>query len=110
MPTDNPHLSIEPCQYIDDKIKHSDEKTDLKIVALTTAFNKAEATLNIRLESMNEFRQQLADQAGSFISREETRLEIQNAVNELNSKITALQYLVMALILAFIGAFIKSLL
>jgi hypothetical protein len=109
MPENSP-LIIEPCKYINDKIHDTEEKTDLKIIALTAAFNKAESTLNIRLESMNEFRKQLADQAGTFISREEARLEIQNAVNELNSKITALQYLVLALILAFIGAFIKSVL
>lgn len=104
----NPHLTIDPCQFIDDKIRASDEKTDLKIIALTTAFNKAESTLNIRLESMNEFRQQLADQAGTFVTRKESDMAIDNAKSELGARLTTLQYLVVALILAFIGSFIKS--
>jgi hypothetical protein len=108
-PTPSPHFTIEPCKYIDDKIAECDLKTDLKIIALTTAFNKAESTLNIRLESMNEFRQQLADQAGQFVTRKEAELAVDNAKNEMGARITTLQYLVVALILAFIGAFIKSL-
>jgi hypothetical protein len=103
------HIAVEACQYIDDKIRVSDEKTDLKIFALTTAFNKAESTLNIRLEGMNEFRQQLADQATTLLTRKESELAIENAKSEMSARITTLQYLVVALILAFIGAFIKSL-
>lgn len=104
----NQPLVIEPCKYIDDRIKHAEEKTDLKIVALTAAFNKAESTLNTRLESMNEFRQQLADQAGTFVSRKESDLAIEGCKKELESRITVLQYLIIAVILAFFGAFIKT--
>ena len=34
------------------------------------AMDKAETVMNIRLDSMNEFREQLSDQASSFLTRD----------------------------------------
>jgi urate oxidase len=103
-------LEIDTREYIDNKVEESDIKTELKIAALTQAFNKAEGTLAIRLDSMNEFRLQLADQASHFITRKEFQLAVDGNNKDLSAKVSALQYLVLALLLAFLGAFIGKIL
>jgi hypothetical protein len=44
---------------------------DARLAAISTAVDKAEATLAVRLAGMNEFREQLKDQASRFITRDE---------------------------------------
>jgi hypothetical protein len=47
------------------------EATNNALVAVREATSKAEEAMNRRLEGMNEFREQLKDQAASFVSRTE---------------------------------------
>ena len=50
------------------------EYADARFEAICRALDKAEDTLAARLASMNEFRDQLKDQAAKFITREEVSL------------------------------------
>ena len=50
------------------------EYVDVRFDALTRAVDKAESTLAVRLAGMNEFREQLKDQAARFITRDEASL------------------------------------
>jgi hypothetical protein len=53
------------------------EYVDLRFTANQQAIEKAERTMNTRLEGMNEFRDTLKDQASRFLTREEVRLMIE---------------------------------
>ena len=57
---------------------------DLQITNMEKAVNIAKETLNIRLDSMNEFRGQLSDQVRNF----PTRLEMNANLDKLELKIT----------------------
>ena len=57
---------------------------DLQIFNMEKAVNVAKDTLNIRLDSMNEFRGQLNDQSRSFV----TRTELSVHVDKLETKLT----------------------
>lgn len=65
---------------------------DLRFLENQRAIDKAERTMNSRLESMNEFRDTLKDQASKFITREETLLIIKPILDSVktleNSKAT----------------------
>jgi hypothetical protein len=49
------------------------------------AVTKAEAAAEKRFESVNEFRGQLADQAGHFINRAETEVRLQAIMDKVNT-------------------------
>ena len=49
------------------------------------AIDKAEATMLARLAGMNEFRDQLKDQAGKFITREELDARITSLCNDIKA-------------------------
>jgi len=54
MSMDNPHvLEINTCDYIDNKIKTSEEKTDLKFERSNKEFSKTEALLNEKINNNN---------------------------------------------------------
>jgi hypothetical protein len=62
---------------IEDAIRAQRDAIDASIVASGQATTKAEAAMEIRFQSVNEFRNTLADQATHFI----TRSEVESAVN-----------------------------
>jgi hypothetical protein len=63
----------------DKEFSHQDgvslkEYVDLRFAENQRSIEKAERTMNSRLEGMNEFRETLRDQASRFLTREEVRL------------------------------------
>ena len=56
--------------YLDFKFQELDKRLQLRAELTDKALTKAEVILNARLESMNEFREQLSKQASTFIVRE----------------------------------------
>jgi hypothetical protein len=83
-------INIDVKHYIDQEIKHSEEKTNIKLNKTSEALTESEKVMDRRLAGMNEFREQLNEQTKTFISREEF------FVNErlINSKIEGLSKLV----------------
>ncbi len=63
------------------------EYVDTRFAAAQQAIDKAEATMTARLATMNEFREQLRDQAGHFITRDELNIQIK----KLSEDVDALQ-------------------
>lgn len=53
------------------RFKAADEKTSLALASSDKALSKAEAATEKRFEGVNEFRDTLRDQAGTFITRSE---------------------------------------
>jgi hypothetical protein len=73
----DPKISLRVQDYIDRAISHerelTEEKrkfTDEKFLTIEEARRLAKIEQDRRLESMNEFREQLKDQASTFITRE----------------------------------------
>lgn len=64
-------LLTERDKRYEDKFRAADEKTSLALAASDKALTKAEAATERRFESVNEFRDTLRDQAGTFITRAE---------------------------------------
>jgi uroporphyrinogen-III decarboxylase len=58
-------------QVIDAKTEGMMRYTDGQIAAQAQAVTKADAAMEKRLDGINEFRGQLKDQAGTFITRQE---------------------------------------
>lgn len=73
-----------------------------------TAVEKAEATMNLRLLGMNEFRDQMKDQAASFVTRDEHTVWIDRVVSL--EKRAAAQAAVGALLLVAIPLVVNYLL
>ena len=63
-------------EYVDTHIKAVFNHADLKYESLDKANKLAADLLDKRLESMNEFRNSLRDQANKFITRDEVNLMI----------------------------------
>ena len=59
------------------------EYADARFEAICRALDKAEDTLAARLASMNEFRNQLKDQAAKFVTRDEVELTIRPVCDDL---------------------------
>jgi DNA-binding MurR/RpiR family transcriptional regulator len=60
-------------EYLEHKIKDMEANIDIKISALKEATVVARNSMEIRLEGMNEFRNQLKDQTATFARIEELR-------------------------------------
>lgn len=59
------------------------EYVDVQFAAVQRAVDKAETTLSVRLGGMNEFRDQLRDQASTFVSRREVESALQPIRDEI---------------------------
>jgi len=57
-------------EYVEAKFDGVNREVKLALDASQAAVNKAEHATEKRFESVNEFRQQLSDQAGTFMPRE----------------------------------------
>lgn len=67
------------CALMEEKQKQS----DLRFEANREAIIQARGDMERRLESMNEFRAQLSDQAKTFVARPELKLEIERLIGRL---------------------------
>lgn len=61
-------------EYIESKIESLDKKIEMNLHLNQIALDKAAAQMDERLSRMNEFRDTLRDQAGTFITRTEIEL------------------------------------
>jgi hypothetical protein len=64
---------------------------DSRLIAIEHATNLAATTMEKRLDSMNEFRDTLRDQAGKFVTRDEANLQVARIHDSLIAKIEAIQ-------------------
>ncbi len=60
-------------EFEDEKIKSLEVKTDLQFKLNQTALDKAELEMNLHLQSLNEWRDQLKDERNTF----STKLEVE---------------------------------
>lgn len=65
------------------KIAELEKRLDLHVRYQKDAVDRASAELRERLAAMNEFREQLKDQATRFITREEMVVQIDSLANRL---------------------------
>lgn len=63
-------------EYFESQIAWLDKYFHAKIHSIDEAVNKAEAALSKRLESMNEFRDSLKDQAARLATKTEVEMQI----------------------------------
>jgi len=75
-------ISYDIKELIQKEIHDSDKRQELKLAALREEFHKFEATNNARLGLMNEIRDQLREQALSFITRNELKLIIDALIKD----------------------------
>lgn len=76
-------------EYFDDKFEFLKKYMDVRFNAVDASTKLAADTLEIRLESMNEFRESMKDQAGSFITRAEHCAMMQKYDSEIASLMKA---------------------
>lgn len=76
------HQSISLEKYIDTRFEEICRYIDRRFEDSRLAIDKAEHSMNMRLEGMNEFRDQLRDQAARFITREELASQLR-PINEV---------------------------
>ena len=63
-------ISIRAKEYVDNEVRHLENKVDIRTELNALALEKATLRLDDRLEGMNEFREQLNKQAGTFATKE----------------------------------------
>ena len=67
----NPHKL---CELADIRLKELDRRWEIKIQSIESAIIKAEHILSIRLEEMNNFRKQIAQERIEYMTRRESVL------------------------------------
>lgn len=72
-------------EFLDLRIEALQTYLNTKIEAAETARGIAQATLEKRLEGMNEFRDTLRDQASRFVTRDELGLQLKAILTEVES-------------------------
>lgn len=82
--------------------------TEARIQGIEKAINVANISMTARLEGMNEFREQLKDQASKFVTRE----EVDKSIQGLGKDIKALEKIVYigvgaSLAIQFVFKFLK---
>ena len=93
------YVTVEITEYIDQEIRHLEDKIRLIDSKNEHAASKAEIEMNRRLKSMNEFRDQLNKQAQSFITREEYVLS-ERIINQKLDMTSKIVYIGLGIVLA----------
>ena len=70
-------------EYFETKMNHLGEELSFKIAALKESTTIAKIANDERLERMNEFRDTLKDQAGTFVTMNEVKLNMQKIDSQL---------------------------
>ena len=70
---------------LDKAVLNLEKLFNVKIESMEKALQLARKDLNYRLEGMNEFREQLRNQASTFITRESSELRLQVLENRITS-------------------------
>jgi len=81
--------SVSLKEYFDNKFDDLEEKINLQFTLNNQALDKAENTTNLRLESMNEFRNAMKDQSNKYMTKDEYEIKHQL----IEAKIDSLQKL-----------------
>ena len=71
---------VAPKEYIDLQVSHLQSKVEIQMDSSAKALILAQERLNSRLDTMNEFREAMSDQAKTFIPRTE-HAAIENRIN-----------------------------
>jgi len=86
-------LMIDTKEFIEMKINHLEEKMDIIFEKNQTALKQANTEMNRRLDGMNEFREQLNNQAKTFMTKPEYESKheglierVETCVDSLNGK------------------------
>jgi len=78
------HDAVSLKEHLESKITSLEDKMSVIMQLHQTAISKAEQTMNVRLENMNEFRAQMKDTASTYL----TRAEFQQYVNGQDNRIS----------------------
>ena len=77
MPDDEIPLKVDLLRYVDQRFKDLEQRMIAEDRALAATAAAAAKSLDHRLSSMNEFREQLSKERGSYVTAEVHRAEIQ---------------------------------
>ena len=86
------HTVVGLKEYVDMRFSESEKAKDNALHSIEIARREAQTAMEKRLESMNEFRNQLRDQASHFVSREEYSTGHKPIEEKLNSKVGVEEY------------------
>lgn len=81
-------------EYVDLALNNLDEKIEQRFISTKDAVDKADRATDKRFESVNEFRQQLNDQARQFVTKEEYKVAhraIEDKVEQVNVGISRIE-------------------
>ena len=68
-------------EHLDHRFEDLYRFLEARFAGQTKAVEKAENSMNLRLEGMNEFRDQMKDQAATFVTREEHRPWVERLIS-----------------------------
>lgn len=85
------------------KFDAQEKATNLALAAADKAVGKAEKAHEKRLDSMNEFRQALADQTSTFIPRQEANVQFQRLEDQIDKVISERRGMMLSLVLLGAG-------
>ena len=86
------HTVVGLKEYVDMRFSESEKAKDNALHSIEIARREAQTAMEKRLEGMNEFRDQLRDQATRFITREEYLTGHKPIEEKLNSKVSVEEY------------------
>jgi hypothetical protein len=78
-------MRISTQKYIHREVSHLRRSTKIQSKLNKLALKRAERVMDHRLEGMNEFRDQLNRQAGTFVTKEQLDLIIANIMSKVNA-------------------------
>jgi len=81
-------------EYFDLAIANLEEKIEQKFCSVKESVNKAESAHDRRLDSMNEFREQLRDQQQTFVEKSTYMSDLKNLnekINDLKDKLQKIE-------------------
>jgi glucose-6-phosphate isomerase len=101
-------MSVSLKEYFDEKFEALEKQLALRDQLTSKALIKADETLNLRLEGMNEFRAQLTQQTHTFVKQSEFKLHIEKVETKIEI-LTKLVYIGIGilLVLQVVWSFIK---
>ena len=97
-------LNVEIREYINNEIRHLEEKYAIINEKNDAALKKSERTMNRRLRGMNEFREQIEKQARTFMTKEEYEIN-ERLVNQKMDTLTKIVYIGVGAVILSLGQF-----
>ena len=91
------------------QLKAQDEKVQLALASAEKAITKAETATEKRFEGVNEFRQALSDQAGTFVTNDKLDGKIGALAAEVRGLSTAVSRMLISLLLTIVTVLIGAL-